>query len=162
MKPAALLPLLLLLPLLAVAACATTAAEEAAPAGTAATPEQIVAARQAAFNLTAASFGSMRGAVESGADVKPLAFAARGLNRWAGALPGMFPPGTNLPSSRALPTVWSDRAGFERQASAFQSATAQLLAAAQAGDKTAFAAAYKATGAACGSCHTPYRAEEAR
>jgi cytochrome c556 len=58
--------------------------------------------------------------------------------------------------------VWSDRPGFEAQASAFQTATAQLLAATQAGDKGAFATAYKATGAACASCHTSYRAEEAR
>ncbi|HEX8584627.1 MAG TPA: cytochrome c [Allosphingosinicella sp.] len=143
-------------------AAATTVAEAPAPpmvhrAG----PAETVAARQAAFNLTAATFGAMRAAAESGADLKPLTFGARGLNRWATAIPGMFPPGTDLPASRALPAVWSDRTGFEARAAGFQAATAQLLAAASANDKPAFAAAVKATGAACGACHTTYRAEDA-
>jgi cytochrome c556 len=148
------------LPILALASCATT--RDAPPAPQGPTPTHIVAARQAAFNLTAATFGGMRGTVESGGDVKPLAFGARGLNRWAQALPSMFPPGTELANSRALPSVWTDRAGFEAQAAVFQTATAQLLTAAQAGDKAAFASAYKTTGAACASCHSGYRAEEAR
>lgn len=148
------------LSLLALTSCATTQDVPAAPAGP--TTTEIVRARQAAFNLTAATFGGMRGAVESGSEVKPLAFGARGLNRWANALPGMFPPGTQLPGSRALPTVWSGRPGFEAQAALFQAATAQLLAAAHTGDKAAFASAYKATGGACASCHASYRAEEAR
>jgi cytochrome c556 len=153
------------LPLLALAACTTTPSDTEAGAKSGAespTPQQVVAARQAAFNLTAATFGGMRGAAEGGGEVKPLAFGARGLNRWAQALPGMFPAGTQLPESRALPAVWTDRAGFEAQAASFQAATAQLLAAAQAGDKAAFGAAYKAVGGGCASCHSAYRAEETR
>ena len=144
------------------AATTTTAVEApAAPIARGAGPGETVAARQAAFNLTAATFGTMRAAAESGADLKPLTFGARGLNRWAMAIPGMFPASTNLPQSAALPTVWSDRAGFEARAAAFQTATAQLLAAATANDKPAFAAAVKATGAACGACHSTYRVEDA-
>jgi cytochrome c556 len=155
-------PAAALLPLLALAACATTPVENAAPAAAAPAPNEIVAARQAAFNLTAATFGNLRSAVESGADVKPLTFAARGLAKWAHALPGMFPPGTNLPESRALPAVWTDRAGFEAQATAFQAETRRLLDAAGTGDRAAFASAYTAVGTACASCHTGYRAEGAR
>jgi cytochrome c556 len=151
--------LLAALPLLALASCATT---QDVPAQTGPTPAQIVAARQAAFNLTAATFGNLRGAVDSGADVKPLTFAVRGLAKWAHALPGMFPPGTNLPESRALPTVWSDRAGFEARAAAFQAETARLLNAAGTGDKAAFATAYAAVGTTCASCHATYRADQPR
>lgn len=152
--------LLMLLPL---AGCAAATPDvESARAAPTLTPDQVVAARQAAFNLSAPTFGGMRAAVESGGDVKPQAFAARGLARWAQALPTMFPEGTQLASSRALPAIWTDRAGFDARAAAFQSATASLAAAAQAGDKAAFAAAYKATGESCGSCHDAYRAEAAR
>ena len=150
-----------LLPLAALAGCAATAAETpAGPGGLA--PEQIVAARQSAFHLSAATFGPMKAAVESGAEVKPLAFGARGLARWAKTLPTMFPDGTQLPGSRALPAVWTDRAGFNARAAAFAQATDRLAAAAQAGDKAAFAEAWKATGASCGACHDAYRAEEKR
>ena len=146
----------------ALTGCAATTADTAAPAAQSPSPAEIVAARQAAFSLTAATFGSLRGSVDSGADVKPLAFAVRGLAKWAHALPGMFPPGTDLPESRALPAVWQDRAGFEAKAAAFQAETARLLEAAGTGDKAAFATAYKAVGATCGSCHSSYRAEQAR
>ena len=151
----------LALALTGCAATTTTAESPAAPVAHGAGPAETVAARQAAFNLTAATFGAMRAAVESGADLKPFTFGARGLNRWATAIPGMFPAGTNLPASAALPTVWTDRPGFEARAAAFQSATADLLAAATANNKPAFAAAVKATGAACGACHSTYRAEDA-
>ena len=158
----------LLLPALlapALAACAaTTPAPPAdalrAPQGL--TPEQVVAARQSAFHLSAVAFGGMRAAVESGGDVKGAAFSARGLARWAEVLPTMFPDGTRLEGSRALPSVWQDRPGFDARAADFRSATARLSAAAQAGDKAAFADAYKAVGQACSSCHTPYRAEPPR
>ncbi|HEY0148616.1 MAG TPA: cytochrome c [Allosphingosinicella sp.] len=147
---------------LALTSCATTPPADAEAASRAPSPAEVVAARQAAFNLTAATFGSMRGAVESGGDVKPLAFGARGLNRWGHAIPSMFPAGTQLPGSRALPTVWTDRAGFEVQAAMFQAATAKLVAAAQSGDSAAFGAAYKEVGGTCGSCHSTYRGSEAK
>ena len=156
-------PSALLLPLLPLAGCAATAEDSGtASAPRTLTPDQVVAARQAAFNLSASTFGGMRGAVEGGGEVKPLAFGARGLARWAEALPTMFPQGTDLPASRALPALWRDRAGFDAKAAAFRPATASLAAAAAAGDKPAFAAAYKAVGESCGSCHDSYRAEAAR
>jgi cytochrome c556 len=133
--------LLAALPLYALASCATTQDVPAPPPEP--TPSQIIQARQAAFNLAAATFGNLRGAVDSGADVKPLTFAVRGLAKWAHALPAMFPAGTKLPESRALPPVWQDRTGFEAQAATFQAETARLLNAAGAGDKAAFAAAYR-------------------
>ena len=147
-----------LIPLAALAGCAATAAQApAAPSGL--TPQQIVAARQSAFHLSAATLGSMKGVVDSGGEVKPLTFGARGLARWAKTLPTMFPEGTQLADSRALPTVWTDRAGFDARAAAFAAATDRLAAAADAGDKAAFAEAWKATGASCGACHDAYRAE---
>ena len=150
--------LLMLVPL---AACGTALAapqqKVAAP-----TPDQIVAARRAAFTLTGSTFGGMKSIVESGGDVKSLTFGARGLNLWAKALPGMFPDGTKLPTSRAKPGLWQNRADFETKATAFQTATTALLNAAQAGDTAAFKIAYTETGKACGACHSAYRLEAPR
>jgi cytochrome c556 len=56
-----------------------------------------------------------------------------------------------------LPTVWSDRAGFEKAAADYASAADAMAAAAKAGDKDAFTAAFEQTGAACGACHKVYR-----
>ena len=150
--------LILLLPL---AGCAASAPpHNAAPPRSGLTAEQIVAARHASFMLSAATFGGMRATVEKGGDVKPLAFGARGLARWAQALPTMFPQGTQLPSSHARPEIWQNRADFDAKAAAFQAATASLVQAAQAGDAAAFKTAYGATGAACKACHDLYRLED--
>jgi cytochrome c556 len=59
-----------------------------------------------------------------------------------------------------LPTIWSDRSGFESRADAFTAQAQALLAAAQGSDQAALARAFEATGEACGACHRPYRAPQ--
>jgi cytochrome c556 len=119
-----------------------------------------VAARQSAFMLSAATYGSMKPVIANGGEVKPLAFAARGLSRWAHALPGMFPEGSAA-GTRAKAEIWQNRADFEAKAAAYAAAADALAAAAQAGDKAAFATQYEAVGRSCGACHDAYRAEPA-
>jgi cytochrome c556 len=141
-----------------LASCATplTPPVVAVEAGLA--PDSIVAARKAAFMLSAATFGGMKPVVERGGDVKTLAFGARGLARWAEALPAMFPESTRGLASRAKAEVWTDRPGFEARAATFRAATAALLDRASAGDAAGFAAQYAAVNAACDGCHETYRA----
>ena len=144
----------------ALAAIPVTAllAQPAAVAGL--TPEQIIAGRQAAYGLSAGDFASMKAAAESGADVRTLVFPARALARWARTLPTMFPAGTNLPSSHALPTVWSDRAGFEARAAAYASAAQALAQTAQSGDRAAFLTQWATVRQACSDCHDTYKSSD--
>ena len=121
------------------------------------TPEQIVAARQSAYMLSGGSFAGMKAAAEAGADVKQLAFPSRTLARWARTLPSLFPAGTNLPGSKALPAVWSDRPGFEARAAAYAEAARLMAEAAQTGDRAAFLARWAETRATCAACHEGYR-----
>ena len=107
-------------------AAALVAIPIAAIAQTGLTPEQIVAARQSAYALSAANFVQMKAQADAGADAHTLTFPARTLARWARTLPSLFPEGTNLPNSKALPAVWSDRAGFEARAAAYATAAAAL------------------------------------
>ena len=116
-----------------------------------------IAGRQAAYRLSAAVFSGMKGAIERGDDVKTQAFAAGALAGWAKAIPGMFPAGTDIAPSNALPTVWSDRAGFEAKAADYAAAAAKLAELAKAGDKAGFAAQYAAVGKTCGACHSGFR-----
>lgn len=123
------------------------------------TPEQVVAARQSALMLSAATFGSMKtAAADSDPEIKRATFAARALARWSRTLTSMFPAGTDLPSSRARPEVWSDRAGFEKAAADYAAATGKLADLAAANDKPGFAAQLNEVGAACQACHSKYRA----
>ncbi|HEX8622880.1 MAG TPA: cytochrome c [Allosphingosinicella sp.] len=150
---------------LALAGCARDAAPTAG-AGTAAagqSPQQLVAARQAAFHLSGAAMGNMKAAIERGDDPKSQAYAARGVARWARALPTMFPASTEgLGPTRAKAGIWASKADFEAKAAAYAEAAEALAAAAAGGDKAAFAAAHAATGATCKACHDLYQAPPGR
>ena len=138
-------------------AAALVALPIAAVAQTGLTPEQIVAARQSAYGLSAANFAQLKAQADAGVDVHTLAFPARQLARWARTLPTMFPAGTNLPTSHALPTVWSDRAGFEAKAADYAAAATKLAELAKASDKPGFTAQFAVVGATCKACHDSYR-----
>lgn len=149
--------------LLAAALIAIPLAAATAQTGTPAaglTPEQIVAARQSAYALSAGSFVAMKAAAEGGADTHLLVLPARTLARWARTLPSMFPEGTNLSSSKALPAVWSDRAGFEARAAAYAAAAQALAEAAQGGDRAVFLQRWGEVRTTCGACHDAYRASD--
>ncbi|ADK99330.1 cytochrome c [Brevundimonas subvibrioides] len=124
-------------------------------------PSEIVAARQAAFAMSAAAFGSIRTGLDSGAPAQGLAFTAGGLNRWATALPTMFPAGTgsdSLPgATKAKAGIWTNRADFEAKAAAYKAATADLQAKIAANDTPGALEAWTAVRGTCGSCHDAYR-----
>ena len=73
-----------------------------------------------------------------------------------------FPAGTQQGAAgidtRALPAIWTDRAGFDAALAAMGPRLAALREAAASGNVANFQAAVQATGAACGDCHRPYRA----
>jgi|SRR4051812_40291992 cytochrome c556 len=138
-------------------AAALIAIPIAAVAQSGLSPEQIVAARQAAYWLSAANFAQMKAQAEAGADVHSLVFPSRQLARWARTLPTMFPAGTNLPASHALPPVWSNRADFEAKAAAYAAAADALAQAAQTGDRAAFLSQWAAVRATCSACHDIYK-----
>jgi cytochrome c556 len=122
-------------------------------------PAQLVAARQSAFHLSGAAMGRMKAAIEAGEDPKAYAYMARGVMRWARALPTLFPESTRtVTPSRARPEIWAGKPDFEAKAAAYAEAAAALAAAAESGDKAAFAARHMATAAACKACHDLYQA----
>ncbi|MBV8685156.1 MAG: cytochrome c [Alphaproteobacteria bacterium] len=146
---------------LLVAAAASQTGAKPKPAARLLSAEQVVAARQAGMGLSAGVLGSYKGAVDAGGEVKPFAFSSRQLVKWANAIPSLFPAGTALPGSEAKPSIWANRADFDAKAAAFAAAATRLNDAAKAGDKEAFAAAFRDAGGACKGCHDLYRAEPA-
>ena len=158
------LSLLLLLPL--TAACAATAGDEA-PATAARVaepgPAELIAARQAMMHMAATLlYQEVMPAAKSGADVKAASHAADGLDLFGHSIAGLFPEGSTAPDSRALPSIWQDKADFVARANAFGDSAARLKALSDAGDPAAFAAQAKTVEQGCNSCHKLYRAERRR
>ena len=102
----------------------------------------------------------MKRAVKANEDVKPFADGAKAISQWALQFPTLFPPRSDKGhDTKALPTVWSDRAGFEKAAATLSDAASKLSAAAKAGDQAAFAERFDAMTKACAACHKTYKAK---
>jgi len=155
---------LLLLPLV-LAACNTIARDETpfideGPERDRASPAELIAARKAMMHLAATlTFESVMPAVRNGTDVKRQEHAADGLAHFGHSIAGLFPDGSEGPDSRALPTVWTNKADFQARATAFGDASARLAELAKAGDSAGFAAQARVVSAGCDGCHSLYRAE---
>ena len=120
----------------------------------------VIAVRQTAMALETGSFGYIRSVVAAKGDVKPLENPAKAIARWATLMPTMFPAGSDKGgNTKALPEIWTDKAGFEKVALAAADAATKLSAAAKAGDAEEVAVQTKALGEQCGACHRGYRAK---
>jgi cytochrome c556 len=121
-----------------------------------------IAARQASLDMSSITFRSMGAAMKAGRDAKSQGYPAAALAKWAKALPRMFPPGTGQgetsASSQALRAIWQDRAGFDRAASNYVSATALLAALAAANNTAGFSKQLEEVDQACAVCHAFYKA----
>ena len=151
--------------ILAASFLSVAAVGGAAPApqtGGAPTAAELIAARQAAFDMSVQAIGVMRQAADEGKDPKGYGYAAVGLSKWAKALPGLFPRGTVRGETeiwtQAEPTIWSDRKGFEEAAANYAAAAAELGRRAQANDLPGFRAQLAEVGEACSACHASYKA----
>ena len=120
---------------------------------------ELVTARQAGMDMSAATLTLLKNASTNGVPLKNLAFPSSGLAKWALVLPTLFSENTKGIVSRAKLTVWSDRAGYNSKAQAFIDATKALGAAAAADNKPAFDAALASTGAACKGCHESFQVQ---
>jgi cytochrome c556 len=118
-----------------------------------------IAMRKVGMDLEAGAFRFIRSVLEAKGDVKTVESSAKAIARWQSEMvPNLFPAGSDKGDTKALPEIWSDRAGFEKYAAAAAGAATRLAAAAKAGDADAVGAEMQALGKECGGCHRAYRA----
>jgi cytochrome c556 len=145
---------------LAVVAGAASAQQSTGPVN------DVVAARKAAFSMSAVTVNAIKSGIDANAPLQSQGFAVSALKKWSHALPGMFPSGTSvadLPGATAAkPEIWTDRAGFEAKAADYAAAVDHLSELAQANDVASFNAQFAVVRSACGSCHSVYRIEQPR
>jgi cytochrome c556 len=138
--------------LLAVLGIATAGTASAQWAG-------IVETRQAGMALQSADFAGIRAVVAAKGDVKTLENPAKAIARWIKQFPTLFPAGTEQGhDTKALPAIWSDKAGFQKAADDLAEASTKMAELAKAGDTDAVTAQVKVMGDACAACHRTYRA----
>ncbi len=131
----------------------------AALAGTAFAQGDVIAERRAGLKRMGGHMDAFKPVAEARGDVAALAPRVDDMIAWFRTMPDRFPAGSNTGDTKALPAVWTERAGFETANTRMLDQLEVLKAAAAAGDAAAFATAYQATGPQfCGACHRNYRA----
>jgi cytochrome c556 len=118
----------------------------------------VVKQRQENRKEAAATMRSIKGVIDSKGDVKAVVASAAKLKQLENAFDKMFPAGSDK-DTKALPTVWSDSAGFQAASKNADAAYDKLAVAAGSGDLAAVTAAFGETGKACGACHEKFRAK---
>lgn len=122
------------------------------------TPDDIILQRQAGYKHIGQLFGQMKKGINAGADVAQFAPLAQEIVAWGQKIPTLFPDGTQQGhDTHAKPDIWTDRATFNKYSADLVAQAQKLVLAAQSGDKAAFAAQWKTTGGACGTCHEKFR-----
>ena len=132
-----------------IATPATVAGQEASPEA---------AYRQAIMQGFRVHMGAIRAVLAGAAPAGHVEHHAVAFQRLATTLANAFPEGSGGPGSRALPAIWENRMDVMNKVTEIQSATAQLVQAAEAGDGDGIDAAMSAVQGTCGGCHRPYRA----
>jgi len=99
----------------------------------------------------------VRGIVE---DNGFLAVHAEGLARGAQELKHLFPVGSNVGDSEALPIIWEEPEEFQKVMENAEKATAAFSEAVAGGDKATIGRAFRDVGAACRGCHDRFRVDQ--
>ncbi|AFK52052.1 c-type cytochrome [Tistrella mobilis] len=136
------------------AACALTVT---IAAGVAYAQSDVIKERQDGFQTMRKQLGTVKAAVEGGGPADAVIAPAEAMVAYAERIPTLFPAGSDSGDTKALASIWTDRAGFEAAASNFRQAAQELADTGRSGDMDAVAAAFGDVGKACGACHNDYR-----
>lgn len=124
------------------------------------TPEDALDYRKAVMTSLRGHIGASsmiaRGLVENDGH---LVGHAEGLATGAAELHRIFPEGSNVGESEALPAIWEDAEGFAAAIAKMEEATAAFVEAAKSGDQEAIGGAFRNVGMSCRGCHDNYRVE---
>jgi cytochrome c556 len=123
----------------------------------AADPDDMVKYRKNVMNANGGLMGASNGLIQNKVEFKgQLAGYAKALEALNKDLPALFPKGSNVGDSDALPDVWNKRAEFERRAKDTQAKAAAFAKAANGNDPR-LAEKFKDLSDACKSCHKDFR-----
>lgn len=140
---------------------ALTATAVAMPGLSATTPADAIKYRKAVMSAMAAHFGALSLINFGRVDLPEYAKAhASALADMGAQGKSLFPAGSGVGDTEALPLIWQEQAEFNKLVTDLEKSTAELRDAVAAGDKAATAKAFKAAGESCKGCHDRYRKEQ--
>lgn len=145
----------------AAAAIAVTMVAAGSFSAAESTGEGLIKYRQSVMGAIGGHMGAIARIVRGEADLGDQLMAhAEALNDLSMMIPDAFQEASaEGVETRALPAIWSDSDGFAAKTEAFQTASADLVAAVESGDQDAIGAAFGPVGGSCKGCHDDYRGQ---
>ena len=121
--------------------------------------DDVIKARQENRKQAGAAMKTIKGIIDAKGPTSGAVAEAAKLKTLEAAFEKMFPAGSDKGDTKALPTVWSDSAGFMAASKNADAVFDKLAAAAGSGDMAALTVAFGDAGKACGACHEKFRAK---
>ena len=123
----------------------------------AATPDEIIAARRASQKEVLELVKSVNTALKSNASASSVVGQLTTIADRAEHWKAFFPEGTGVGNTRARPEVWTNRAKFDAIADNYAADFAKALVLAKAGDTPGLVEQFKKATGNCDACHTDFR-----
>jgi cytochrome c556 len=126
-----------------------------------ATPEDAIKYRKAVMSTMAGHVGAISLIFSGKVELQEYLLSHAEALASAGDQVGkLFPAGSDVGKTDALPLIWQEGDKFQKAAEANRTATAQLRDAIKSGDKAAIGKSLKPVFDSCKGCHDRYRKED--
>jgi cytochrome c556 len=119
--------------------------------------QDVITQRREGMRAEGRQMEAIKSVLDARGDTRPLVERADIIAGFYQNLQALYPAGSGSGDTRALPTIWSDPAGFEAARTNILTALATLRSAAASGDVAATSAAFNQVGGGCVACHRAYR-----
>lgn len=115
--------------------------------------------RQSVMKSVGGHMSAMGNILRNQVHTGDLALHARGLATLSDIVPNVFPAGSDVEKSKALPDIWEDPEAFAEKMGDFRKAAKDMAAAAESGDMGQIGPAIQALGGSCKGCHDDFKEE---
>ena len=102
---------------------------------------------------------SMATILKNQVHMEDLVMHSRGLAGLADIAPEVFPEGSNIEKSKALPAIWENPVEFSKAMDRFIEAAEGMASAAGTEDMSEIGPAIQTLGGSCKGCHDDFKAE---
>jgi cytochrome c556 len=149
---------------LVLAAAVVAVGLGSAPQALAQSPQQVHEQRVAAMKEIGGAMGRINQNQKEVAGHPQVVAAATVINTHSKAIPSWFPAGTDMVTlpdggkNHAKAEIWTNKAEFDAAAKGLETVSADMIRIAAGTDNNAVQEQFKKFGAACGACHSKFRA----